>query len=653
MKFAVYLFFAVFGVYCSELNNNQISKSLSGNLQKLHENAPVVPFNFNIADNSDYKMLKFFFDVAFDVALLCLEYLDKESVSLFLNQFEILNNFVVQTRLLRFSPYFLFEVADQNMNQIMHNFLSENFFSCGIKSLTDSRMKDALSILHYDSILKNTNRYDIIYMLRCFMQEMVYGTSEPMINLFKQWRYFFIRNLFDSQSQMPRCIENYLDIASNRLSILDENYDIEFNEQIFSNIELNNNIKRIINFFATNPNDSDLLEFYRNYIENDENIAKFNLELKLAVIFKLKLFEDFDMQEFEKYFNYDLSHSPALKKDYKAVPRDHDFVLVDPYISIFKEEIQSMKCVYKNEMYRNQLLKYLWSRDLQNPFDMNEFFTLNNGDISNSVQIAILEICSCVNLSLIHFDILRQLIRLNIYDFGILRTIEESPIYKIFWNDNAALLELILEEVSCPVNFFILNSGKYQLINNAACVSTKMHVAFMKNINIDEPLSLFVIAGFLFYVNIKYNIYDIDELENYLEMLKKRISKTNFDIDNLFIFDIDGNDFQSENKFDDFYSRMQGKCLSFKQIIYHLSLSKNITEYIDMSGKRISGRIFDIDHSINLYPMTSNILINVFDLDFYFTIEDINETEVEIKSKSLERPVYSLAKLIKLGVLET
>ena len=631
MNFTLYLFFAIFGIYyCSDLNSNQISKSLFKNLKRKLTDTPANSLGLKSTDY-DYRMLKFFFHVPFDVASLYLKYLDEESISLLMNNFEILNSFFLQNRLASFNPFFLFEAADQNMNQIMYAFLNKFVFDHGITRYADLRMKDVLCDLHYDSIHIKSNVSISDNILRCFLHEMFHGTSEPMINSSNQWISYFIRNLFDSQSQMPRCARNYLHIISWKFGFFNESADVEI-------IELEHHILRIINFFATNPNDSDLLEFYRTYIENDEIIAKYASELKLAVIFKLKLFKNFDMQEFKSYIYSDLSQSHALMtNEYQFVA---DCLLVDPY-STLKEETKPMKGGYENEMYRNQLLKYLWSRDLQNPFDVDEFSILSNGDVVNSVHLAILEICSCVNPSLIHLEILRQLIRLNVYDFRILRTIEQSPLYKIFWNENTALLELILDEVSGPVNFFILNSEKYQLINNAACVSARMHVAFMKNVKIDDPLSLFVIAGFLFYLNIMHDIFYIDELKNCLEMLKERISKTKFNIDNLFIIDIDAEDFQSANSFNNFYYQMQGKCLSFKQIVYHLSqlLPTHIIDYASVRN--------DVLDCFEYYPVENHTLNNVF--DFEFTSED---TKFLTENEVAKRPVYSLAKLINLGVLE-
>lgn len=286
-----------------------------------------------------------------------------------------------------------------------------------------------------------------------------------------------------------------------------------------------------------------------------------------------------------------------------------------------------MKGIYskKRNVVGAEHIKYIWTRDSDNHFDIEEFKGLNE-DFSTSVKDAILEISTCINPNIIQIDIFRQLIILNVYDFRLIRSIEESSIYAICRFQHFALLKIVLDEASTPVNMYIINKEKYyvHVIENINW-QRKILDVYIRNVKTFDIALIYCIKKFLTYKNF-----------NEQRLLKQRISAMNLNLNDRYLFDLKYADFISLF-FDIIYSEFEGKITTLNRIINLINDDK-LNYIFDLDSKSKNSELIDFIPEFLL-------------VSFNFFFSRIISFIFNSNQFSDEAPVYSLSEFVNNGVL--
>lgn len=371
-----------------------------------------------------------------------------------------------------FSFYLTFE--EPWMNYLMHSFVKTNFPD--VKDIYDEKIYDALELARIKFMLKEEVNYsspltaetEMISLIFYFIHELVYGIEELIPTSIHQWQSHFIQKLL--KHAMPKSTEYYLKIVY-------ESIDDRFNNKHFEVSEvsskrevdsLKNQITNIVKFFGTNPNDWELLIFYKSNIESNLIFNHHGNELKMAVL--QILHEILVPQEELQDFFIELVKS----KSFSQVILDR---LSDNWISwndweelnLSFKDIRLMRAMCKKLIPDdNNPIKYLWTRDSMNPFDLNCFLNLHKGTINS-----VLFIMDSENPSLTQIEIFTQIIRSRIYDFQSIQNYENSLILAICTKP-PIFFKILINNLPTPFNMFIKIDHKYKHIFNYDLVPDKL-----------------------------------------------------------------------------------------------------------------------------------------------------------------------------------
>lgn len=151
---------------------------------------------------------------------------------------------------------------------------------------------------------------------------------------------------------------------------------------------LNHQVRHAIDFFSSRPEDSMLLNFYNNFIGNNELILRYVGELKIAIV-RILHAELVPQNEFamRAFFSELLNNFTFSQSFLDRVSPDSYFLRDFMRSNLVFKEVGIMKALYKKVATDdNDPLKYLWTRDSLNPFDLNHFLSLNGNILKRSIR---------------------------------------------------------------------------------------------------------------------------------------------------------------------------------------------------------------------------------------------------------------------------
>ena len=469
-------------------------------------------------------------------------------------------------QLSNFSPYLVFK--EDCINKLMHSFILEYFSE--VRNLNDLKLFDAFEVVSINFIRKEFDDTmisdDMMFLILSFFHEMIYGIDETLPTSVDQWKIIFVQKLL--VRDMPEAADYYMFLFNEKLIrklriITDERSSVLYDQ-----------VEKIITFFRSNSNCNkcNLLKYYDEFIQNNEDVSNYAPELKFAI--KLLLHETlvpFNVKDMIQFFE-DLITNFSFSQSFL----DH-FHCVSSYLNIefkFKQsiklkEVRMMKAIYKKlhlDSYQ-EYMKYLWTRDTLNPFDLNYFLDLNS---NCNTKISIHSIIKFNNPGLVHLNIFNQLIQTTKYNFQVINRPQNSLQLELFSSWTSSIyLKIFLAQVSSPINMFVLleketvsTDRECWHIFNFDFVKIDHVKIFIENFKIyDDPLPLlFVNIDFL--RQLQPLIVDKFNLKNYYKFDLILQSRNRFNLSNGSLLKLETCGLSFEK-----WKALQGKTLSFKKLI--------------------------------------------------------------------------------------
>ena len=385
--------------------------------------------------------------------ILISSYLDfKLSQSSLIETSKHLNDVIyksIDTQIRAFCPYLVFK--ERWMNRIMNWVLDINFK--GISNVQDERIYDALELLnikHINQYYQNFLNNGTIDLVLNFLFTIVYGPNEVVSFSSDHWRQNFIQRLL--KHEMPRCTEYYFEefLSHNKRDIY------LFYVQNISMVK--DQIINIFDFFhlfrSKHRDEDDLLSFFNSYMASNEiitDLVRFAPEFE---VFALLNYHDNTMlpDEIIESFWTLWSKSAFSQSLLDLFPSNSDFLLYFLQDKSYKKESRLISALYKKLINIDDApLKYLWTRDLLNPFDMQVFINLSGENLQKDITRAISQLATCRTLDLIHLQIFRKIIQSGIFDFSVIESQTDS-LQNIIRENSPLLFAIFRDEVQIPVN---------------------------------------------------------------------------------------------------------------------------------------------------------------------------------------------------------
>ena len=555
-----------------------------------------------------------------DSILKIFEYLDEQnfsSVCVSSKAFLRLSNQFFTHILSRFHPYFSFN--QRWMNRIVLKLLKFYF-----DNLESELNCDNLECANYNfsieyKITESTGlkSFSIKYLIFSFINEIYYGTDKFSLTSIMAWKDNFIRK--SMENDMPKCFKLYSEKFRRNGEIILQKLD------------------ELFNFFKTKPDYFTLLNFYRDYVvPNHRQFWFYAPEIDLA--FRSLLFKDIvpDKSIFlnslccnSLLFKYiiDRFNPSEISEEIKLVLLK---TLETEDINI--EAVRAIcTAVGSDEM---DYLRYLWTRNASNPFNLDKFLTLKNLNIRK----AITDVASVTDPSLVQIEIFKQLIR-NINNspnsadnFQVIRRSGKDSLMSTICACSTLLFAIFMKEVTFPINMFELDqisdvykcsfNFKYNFDNQALKKRDKLEIFIIKlrqSTNIPLPL-LFIHFELLTNPNIRHLLTDY------------------FDLDRKYIFDASFNDVIIEGISRNTLAQLKGKSLNFRELIglfgnITLTQKRDLISILSSKPKK-NNKSSILEWIENVTKVESRKPISIFKFIFYGIFEEVDEkiSELEIQS---------------------
>lgn len=391
-------------------------------------------------------------------------------------------------------------------------------------------------------------------MLLCFMHGIINGPEKAVsITSIDQWKIHFAQNILEYC--MTACIKLY-----------------------YSNFSKNLHVSNFVDSLSTNQRNQRKTEnftiLYYDKI-SFKDISFRNSELILAIMYTYSLkfvveravygksshdyrlknvYSEDDIKNLVLYFSEKKIFSKKLF-DRLAI-QDVAYIF---WKKLYFSDVMFLKAIYdKMPIDDKDPMKYLWTRDHLNLFDLTMISSLN-GNPKDNVAEMIAGIFSVSNPGLVQFDAFRKLIRSGLSNFQSVKNfntlaIDESLVrcLKI-----PILFQIIMDELPLPANFFKSCSS---LLNRIMEIPKETIKIYIQGLDGNDPLP---ILFFLF-------IFDHDNLNYFL-------SGKRFNLNRRYIFD---KNFTIENfcpliNLNKVYNPSffaNGRIMTFRQIVQNIAI---------------------------------------------------------------------------------
>lgn len=468
------------------------------------------------------------------------------------------------------SPFFVSEEA--SLNLMIYSFILEYL---GPQNVSDTKIFDALELANIKFILKKhlinpLIPEDMMFLILSFFYELVYEIDETLPTTVDQWRIIFVQKLL--VRDMPKSMEYYL---------------LLINEEIISNMPhganekinlINELIRKIVTFFSTNPSKNYLLELYNNTINLSYYLDLYAPELKFAVKHALHdLLVPYDSEKMTVFYD-DLVSNFSFSQTFLDL-----FYEISTFLQVelrfnnklkFKEA-RIMKAIYKKfpiDSNSNQMdcLKYLWTRNILNPFNLEYFLTFNC-----DFKVFIREIIKFENPGLVHYDIFSQLIRLRKYNYQTISKSQNSLQLDLFLSSKSALFfKLFITQVPTAINMFVVVKSDTETDRSRICwhIFNNLFVKFehiktyIQNLMSDDPLPLLFIK-IEYLLDLRYLIFKKFNLKKSykFDLIIKSRNRFIAANDNLFVLETYGLPCEK-------WKELQGQTLTFEELVEFINI---------------------------------------------------------------------------------
>lgn len=500
-----------------------------------------------------FKNLGNFKNVPDTVSHLILSYLDIYSFTSFFQTdkyFNRLGKMYVLKRLSHSGAGIVFR--DLQINFYMQDFIAKHF-----PGITDPNFNihDSLLAASFKFLQEETGSDTLESLQISYLFEIVFGMDELAPSSMNMWRSFYIQNLLNYD--LPICKDFYMVSINQRL--ISDGFHPELIKSFIENVEyviklFDNYRKRIKNAERA------IIYLYHEY--SDSRFFLIFSEIYYVIIFKILNPQDVGLDGFDElnraaenfFFSGSFLESCSLK-----------------YILTLKN-IKWNKIIYKNakEIIEKDPIKYIRTRDYKNVFNVDYFLNDCQGDI----KLAISEMILSPSPRMIHFNILKKLIRTGIYNFQAAQNKDTSIIYTIFNSFkhelNSICYKIIVNEVSTSLNMFYMANlwGSIQFCHVFSSISFSLEIIkfYIQSLKTDDPLPLL----FLYVYN--------DQTQ--LRLLKPLIAEKKLNIHKQYIFDGDMTTLYLERIGNINTATLNGQTMTFEQIV--LFLLPNRPEFIQL-----------------------------------------------------------------------
>ena len=550
-----------------------------------------VAYSIDRRENEDellvsFKMLGNFKNVPDATSHVILSYLDIYSFTSFFQTnkyFNRLGRKYVLNRLFDSGPRIVFR--DLQVNFYMQNFIAKYF-----SGITDPNfnIRDSLLAASFKFLQEEAGSDTLESLQISYMFEIVFGMDELAPSSIEMWRSFYVQNLL--KYDLPICKDLYMRSTNQKLvrngmapMLTKRYYDcVESFIKLFDNYR-----KREISAESA---------IFQLYIENQTSVLFiFFCEIKFAIIFIIS-----NPQALGLNLNLTFELNRALDTHFFFQSYLNSYYSFNVILNL--KNIKWNKIIYK-EAKGNDPMQYIRTRDYENVFNVDYFLS----DCRGNIYLAISEMILSPSPRMIHFNMLKTLIRTGIYNFQAAQARNNSILYTIFNSYQLVdvnFFKIIVNEVSTPLNMFyteMINSNQFRHVFSSYPVNLDILKFYIKSLKTDDPLPLL----FLYVYND----------ETILRNLKPLIAEKQLNIHKQYIFDGD----MATISLDRIGNiNLNGQTMTFQQIV-HLLLP-NRPEFIQ------------------LFYDENRIEIGI-------------ETEI-VKSKQSAHPPISFFKFVHQGILE-